>query len=235
MKLSVMIRGNNFLEADRFGFPMDGRDNVKSLLEKIVQPVRSLNPGARIFLVTYPSAALDEIKAALEPCELVLLDPKGSSQIETFKHGIKHIFEQDDCDAVLSVRFDLEFKKSFYSWDLQLSDDAIHFPWKEYLAAWRDHRRVGDAVHIIGRKALPDFYSGLTLCQVAGRKDLHLLYYMTRTLNGNLRFIEDGYWDSNTVYLNPECDNPLYRIFNRPKLDGYAPYTGRVVTEIRGE
>lgn len=126
MKLSVMIRGNNFLEADRFGFPMDGRDNVKSLLEKIVQPVRSLNPGARIFLVTYPSAALDEIKAALEPCELVLLDPKGSSQIETFKHGIKHIFEQDDCDAVLSVRFDLEFKKSFYSWDLQLSDDAIY-------------------------------------------------------------------------------------------------------------
>ncbi|WP_320195621.1 hypothetical protein RMR10_001145 [Agrobacterium rosae] len=235
MKLAILLRGNNFLEKDRYGYSMDARENAASLLEKFLLPIRLKYPETKLYLATYDSPILEELKELIAPCEVVMLDAAGSTQIETFKQGMRHVFENDDCDALLVTRFDLDFKKNFDDWNIQIDDSSVYFPFKETMIGWRDHQRVGDAVHIIGRKAMNDFFSAMIMNQLARRPDLHMLYYFMRTLNGNIRFIEDGHWDSNSMFANPECDNPLYMIFNRPRLETLAPYTGTMPREIRGE
>jgi len=235
MRLSILLRGNNFLEADRFGISMDGRKNIDSLVEKLINPIRRMSPGANVYLATYDSPALEEIQAKIGPCETILLNSEGSSQAETYKAGIKHVFGRDDLDALVVARFDLEFKKSFDTWPVKADENTIFFPWREYRDYWRDHRRVGDAVHIIGKNALAAFHNSIIMNQLSGRAHLHLLYYYLRTMHANLAFIEDGYWDSNTIFANPECDNPLYRIFNRPRLPQMASNSGMILHEIRAE
>jgi hypothetical protein len=235
MRLSVLLRGSHFLEADRFGMAMDGRNNVKSLVEKLINPIREMSPEAKIYLATYDSPALEEIQAQLGPCETILLKAEGSSQAETYKEGIKHVFGKDDFDALVVSRFDLQFRKSFDTWSVKPDDKTIFFPWREFRDYWRDHRRVGDAVHIIGRHALASFHDALIMNQLARRTHLHMMYYYLRTMRSELKFIEDGYWCSNTLFANPECDNPLYRIFNRPRLEHMASTTGMFLEEIRAE
>lgn len=230
-----MIRGHNFLEKDRFGFPMDARANVKSLIENLIEPVRAVSPGAKLYLVTYDSPALAEIREALAPEDCIVLDANGSSQCETYKEGLKHVFAQPDYDALVVARFDLDFRKKFDAWNLNVTENSILFPFKEFKFHWRDHRRVGDAVHVIGRNAISAFHSAIIMNQLTGRNHLHMMYYYLRTMHGELGFIEDGYWDSNTLFSNPECDNPLYKIFNRPRLDMEAPNTGMMIGEIKGE
>lgn len=235
MKLSVLIRGNNYLEKDRFGLPMDARQNADSIIKNILEPIRAITPDAKIYLATYHSPALDEVRAKFAPCELILLDAQGSSQAETYKEGLKQIFAKDDCDALVVTRFDLEFRKPFDAWNVAVDDECIYFPWKEYKSHWRDHYRVGDAVHIIGKKAMSKFYSALIMSQLSGRSHLHMMYYFLRTMHADLRFIEDGYWDSNTVCSNKECDNPLYKIYNRPKIATPSPAVTMQPGEILAE
>lgn len=235
MKVSILLRGHNFLDKDRYGYPLDALDNVDSLLEKLIIPVRNLYPDAKLFLATYESPILADLVQRYAPCELMLLNRDGSSQIDSYKQALKHVFEHDDCDALIVTRFDLAFKKSFPEWNVQVDDHTVIFPWKETLIGWRDHQRVGDTIHIIGRRAMSDFYSCLIMNGLARRPDLHLLYYFMRTLTGNIRFISEGHWDSNPLFANPECDNPLYTFSNRPRLQEFAPYTGMMPREIRGE
>lgn len=233
MRLSILLRGNNFLEADRFGLSMDARNNIDSLLEKLINPVRKMDPEARIYLATYDSPALHTIQQKIGPCELILLDAKGSNQAETFKAGVRHVFEQQKTDALIVSRFDLEFKKSFDEWNVQLDENAIYFPWREYRNHWRDHFRVGDAVHIIGKNAMARFYDSLIMSQLSGRTHLHLLFYFLRMMYPDLRFIEEGYWDSNTIFSNPECNNPLYQIHNRPRIDVASNGGDSFLMEVR--
>lgn len=235
MKVAILLRGNTFVEKDRYGFPMDARDNVASLLENFILPIRALYPEAKLYLATYDSPILADLTTQFEPCEPIILEAEDSSQIETFKVALKHIFETNDFDALIATRFDLAFRKSFSDWNLDIDDSTIYFPWKESLIGWRDHQRVGDAVHVIGRRVTNDFYSALIMNQLARRRDIHLLYYFLRLMTGNIRFIEPGYWDSNTLFANPECDNPLYRIFHRPKLADMAPHLGLMPREVKGE
>jgi hypothetical protein len=235
LRLSVLIRGNNYIEKDRFGLPMDARKNIDSIIENIVAPVRESNPDAKIYLATYDSPALAELQDKLGPCELIKLDAQGSSQIETYKEGLKHVFAQDEYDALAVIRFDLQFRKKITDWNVDISRDSIYFPVKEYKSYWRDHWRVGDAVHVIGKSAISHFYNAMIMNQLSGRAHLHLMYYFLRTMHANLRFIEDGYFDSNTLFANPECDNPLYKIFNRPRLTTPSPSMGMQLGEIQAE
>lgn len=232
MRLSVLLRGSNFLEADRFGLSMDGRNNIDSLIEKLINPVREKDPEAQIFLATYDSPALEEIQAKIGNCETVLIDQEGSTQLETYKAGIRKVFETGNFDSLIASRFDLEFKKPFDSWNVQLDENAIYFPFREYRNHWRDHFRVGDAVHIVGKNALPLLHDAIIMSQLARRKHMHLLYYYLRTMHRDLRFMEDGYWDSNTIFANPECNNPLYHIHNRPHLAQHGVGGSEFLSEI---
>jgi hypothetical protein len=214
---------------------MDGRDNATSLLDNVIGPIRAKNPDATIYLATYESPALADLREVFAPCELIILDRNGSSQLETYRAALTHISKNDDFDALVVIRFDTAFKKPFDAWNLKIERDSIHFPWKEYRDHWQHHRRVGDMIHVIGKAAIPDFLNGIAMNQMAGRGDLHLMYYYLRTMHENLKFIEDGYFDSNTLFANPECDNPLYTVFNRPRLAIMDDRYGTMSTEIMAE
>jgi len=230
-----MLRGHHLVEKDRFGNPMDARHNIQSLLDKLINPIRRMSPEAKVYLATYDSPALEEIKAQIGQCEVVLVKPEGSTQADTYKEGIRYVYGKGDFDALVVSRFDLKFKKSFDTWSVKPDNKTIFFPWREFLSYWRDHRRVGDAVHIIGKEALSDFHEALIMCRLAQRQHLHLMYYFLRTMRAELRFIEDGYWSSNTLFANPECDNPLYDIFNRSRLNEFSGTTGMILNEIKAE
>ncbi|SNB76385.1 hypothetical protein SAMN06265338_107152 [Rhodoblastus acidophilus] len=82
--------------------------------------------------------------------------------------------------------------------------------------------RSPDTVHIIGKKQVEPFIKTIEMCQRAGKSDLHYAYYYMRSVNGGvclddaaLKFIEEGFWDSNTLGDPPQSRNPLYRICNR--------------------
>lgn len=160
------------------------------------------------------------------PCELILLDLNGSSQAETYKEALKHVFQKTDFDALVVVRFDLAFKKPFDAWDLKTDINSIHFTWKEYRDYWCDHRKVGDAIHV-SRQAPPFPLSTMRADhEPAGRsrssaQDVLVIARCTTTEVYRGRLL-----DTNTLFANPECDNPLYTVFNRPRLTSMAGSTG---------
>jgi hypothetical protein len=223
-KLAILLRGHNFLEKDRFGYPMDSRKNMASLNTNLIKPILDLHPGSKIFFCTYDSLAVKELTEYFGPSKVILMDKNNDNQISTYKSAIKYLFNNEEFDAILATRFDLNFLKLFDTWEIEISRDTIYFPWREYSYNWNNHRRVGDSVHIIGINACHDFYNALTMCQLAKRDNLHLLFYFLRLSYPSLHFIEEGYWDSNTLFANKECSNPLYTIFNRPKLKNLANY-----------
>lgn len=183
-------------------------------------PVRNIDPGARVFLATYDSPVLTEVKRQIGPCETLLFDPKGSSQLETFKQALLRI--RNRFSVLVATRFDLEFQKPFDQWAVAPDENALFFPWREYEGLWANHNRVSDTVHIIGKNQVEPFIKTIEMCQLAGKSDLHYAYYYMRSVNGGmclddaaLKFIEDGFWDSNTMGDAPQARNPLYRICNR--------------------
>jgi hypothetical protein len=234
MKLSILLRGNTFIAKDRFGFSMDARHNAVSLKEQLINPIREIYPGAKLYLVTYDSPVLAEVSELLQPCELILLDAAGSSQLDSFKRGLTHVFDHDDFDALVATRFDVEFLKPFNQWGIDINQSTIYFPFKETSAGWRNSRTVGDTVHVIGRKSFTAFHRALLMAELARRKDMHLLYYFLRTMTAELGFIQDGYWDSNTMWADPECDNPLYKIFYR-KMSRRSPLRDTWMPEALSE
>lgn len=236
MKIAILIRGFHYLEKDRFGYSLDARLNIENLMSNVVEPVRRLYPDHLVVLSTYPSNHLDEIVERIGPDHTIVNDPASSSQINTYQAGIEYIFNNNkDIGAIICLRFDLEFKISIDQWNIVIDDRVIYFPWREYAYAWRDHRRVGDAIHILGRDGIHPFHRAMSMCGLAQRKDLHLMYYFLRPMHKHISFICQGHWDSNTMFGNAECDNPLYRISNRPRLPEVAPYLNMIFNELKTE
>lgn len=232
MKIALLVRGHNMLEKDRFGVPMDSRVCIETFLKLILAPLRALHE-VKVYFVTYQSPALQAWVDATTPERVLLLDAAQSSQISTFARGLKEIHDNDpEYDCIIATRFDLLYLKSFSDWRVNLNRDCLIFTWREYLAYWRDHRRVGDAIHIVGRNALPSFYTALQ-CVGLLRPNMHLMYYIVSTLYGNISFIEEGYWDSNTLFNEPEAFNPLYLICNRPRLDSASTNYNKFLGEIK--
>ena len=217
MKIAILLRGHAYLKNDRFGYPMDARTNYKNINENLIQPIKELHPNTQVFFSTYHSPAIEEISEKLQPSKIIFQELSYSSQISTYKSGIDYLLNNEDFDAIVATRFDLNFLKNFKQWNIEITKDNIYFPWKEYYSCWKNHRRVGDAIHIIGRNACTAFNDALTICQLS-KQDMHLLYYYLRLMHPSLHFIEKGYWDSNTLWGNRQAANPLYKIISRPKL-----------------
>jgi len=221
------------LETDRFGFPLDSRICIDRFIQYIVRPLESEHQ-VKVFFVTYDSPGLQAWVDAVKPELVTLLDVNNSSQISTFTRGLQDVYSRyPDLDSVIAVRFDLLYQKPFNEWGVKLGRDQIVFPWREYKYYWRDHKRVGDAIHIIGANAIPAFFNALQ-CLGIIRSHMHLMYYIVTLLYSDLSFIDDGFWDSNTLFNNPEAFNPIYQICNRPHLD-IAPSTlNQIIPEIQG-
>ena len=236
MAFAILIRGHNYLEKDRFGYPMDAADNINNIIDNIIIPIREKYPDSKVYLSTYHSPSLRKIINSIGECELIENNPSNSTQISTYLRGLEHIDKINSTySSIIALRFDLLFLKKFIDWGVDCDEDVVYFNWKEYRYNWNDHRRVGDAIHIIGKNCLSHFYNSLQMCTLAGRKDLHMMYYFMRTVWPYLEFIQEGYWDSNSLWNTNESDNPMYKIFNRPKLNLMPDYYGKIIQEIKAE
>jgi hypothetical protein len=222
MKIAILIRGFHFLDRDRFGFPMNGLHSLSSLEKYIINPLR-IDHDVKLFTATYPSPVNNELMKTLEPDYNILLDSKISSQIGTFLEGIDLISEKyPDLDKLVCTRFDLEYLKSVLTWNVWGQDNGIYLPWREYESFWNLHHRVGDAIHVIDKEFIDTFRKAIiNLDKMSG---LHKLYDELKKATDNIYFIEEGFYDSNSLYSNVECYNPLYRISNRPRLPIRQPY-----------
>lgn len=221
MKIAVLIRGFHWLEKDRYGFALDASRHLPSLVEKVLRPLREQH-SVEVFAVTYPSPIQDEVVSLLAPEHLILLDPKSSTQIKTYLRGLDEIQAAvtGPFDRLLITRFDLVFLKSVLDWNVW-DRTGIFFPWREYKALWNEHHRVGDAIHLVDWPSLPIFREAME--RLESRPDLHLFYQELEPCGQPLHFIEEGFYDSNTLFANRECANPLYRIGNRPRLHVASP------------
>lgn len=233
MNIALLVRGHNMLEKDRFGFPLDSRVCIERFIQFLLRPLQAEH-RVKIFFVTYDGPGVEAWVDATKPELVTLLDADKSNQIATFTRGLQDVYAHfQDLDCIVAVRFDLLYLKSFDEWGVKLSRDQIVFPWREYKYYWRDHKRVGDAIHIIGKNALPAFFNALQCIGIL-RPHMHLMYYIVTLLYPNLSFIDDGFWDSNTLFNNPECFNPIYQICNRPRLDIAPANLNHVIPEIQG-
>jgi hypothetical protein len=232
MKIAVLVRGFHWLEKDRYSFPLDARSLIPSLVEQVLQPLREQHT-VEVFAVTYPSPVQDEVLALLAPQHLAVLDPKDSSQITTYLHGLDMIrtaAAAQPFDRVLVTRFDLVYLRSALAWNVW-DRSGIFFPWREYESLWNEHHRVGDAIHLIDWPALPAFEQAVKHSE--GRPDLHLLYGELENCGQPRHFIEEGFYDSNTLFANRECANPIYRIGNRPRLRIASPTSSTWLRRLR--
>ena len=220
MKIALLLRGFHYLPKDRFGFPMDGCRHLESLQANIIEPLRARH-SLDLFLVTYPSPFLDDIIGSLKPRAVALADPKKSFQVTTYLEGVELIEKQEENYArIVCTRFDLRYLKSIDQWNIWNSE-GIFFPWREYEAAWEQEHFTGDAIHVVDGPYLARFKTGLAT--QPSKSDLHHLYDALAPLTSNLFFIESGFYDSNTMYWNKECWNPLYRIANRVRIPVSQP------------
>ena len=221
MNIAVLLRGFHYLARDRFGFPMDGRQYVESLERCILMPLRKEH-HVKVFVATYPSHVCDEMMDALHPDGKIILDSKTSNQVATFESGIELVSaECPEFDKVMCTRFDLSYLKSIVNWNVWLEDKGIYLPWREYESLWKQDHRVGDAIHVIDKGFVDMFVESLHSHR--SEPHLHGIYDDLAKKTDKLFFIEEGYFDSNTLYGNAECHNPLYRIGNRPRLPVREP------------
>jgi hypothetical protein len=221
MNIAVVDRGFHYLARDRFGFPMDGRQYVESLHRYILEPLRHEH-HVKVFVATYPSHICDEMMDALRPDGKLILDSKTSNQVATFGSGLELVSAQfPEFDKVICTRFDLSYLKSIVNWNVWREDKGIYLPWREYESLWKQSHRVGDAIHVIDKGFVGMFVESLH----AHRREphLHCIFDELSKKTDRLFFIEEGYFDSNTLYGNAECRNPLYRIGNRPQLPVREP------------
>lgn len=112
MKLGVLLRGHHFLEKDRCGYELDATSNIESLTENIFRPIKEMYPESKFGMVTYDSPILNSIKEKLDYFEVMQINKEGSSQLETYKQGIQFMKDNFEFDALVSIRFDLKFKKN---------------------------------------------------------------------------------------------------------------------------
>lgn len=233
MRIAVLVRGFHWLEKDRYGFPLDARSLVPSLVENVLRPLRERHE-VEVFAVTYASPVQEEVLALLAPEHLAVLDVKNSDQIKTYRHGLAMIraaAPPQPFDRVLVTRFDLIYLQSVLAWPIW-DRHGIFFPWREYESLWKDHHRVGDAIHLIDWPALAAFQHALE--NLAGRPDLHQLYDELEQSGQTRHFIEEDFYDSNTLFANRECANPIYRIGNRPRLRVASPTSSGWMRRLRG-
>lgn len=221
MNIAVLLRGFHYLARDRFGFPMDGRQYVESLERCILAPLRKEH-HVKVFVATYPSHICGEMIDALRPDGKIILDSKTSNQVATFGSGIELVSAQfPEFDKVICTRFDLSYLKPIVNWNVWREDKGIYLPWREYESLWKQTHRVGDAIHVIDKGFVDIFVESLHAHR--GESHLHCIFDDLAKKTDRLFFIEEGHFDSNTLYGNAECRNPLYRIGNRPRLPVREP------------
>jgi hypothetical protein len=233
MRIAVLLRGFHFIEKDRFGFPMNGVDYLESFFINVINPLKNENE-VKLYTATYPSPISEAILAKLNPHGNIYLDPQVCNQRKTLLEGLKLVVKDfPECERLICTRFDLDYVGPIDKWNIWKNCEGVFLPWREYELLWMDHHRVGDAIHVVDKVHFDDFSSAVSLDIDSG--DMHKLHDALIARTKNVYFIEEGFYDSNTLYGNVECRNPIYKIGNRPRLFIGQPHLLGKNSELRAE
>lgn len=193
----------------------DYRRSLSSHRRYLLEPLRHRYGSADVFLVTYAVPESPDWERAREGLvrdyrpDLLRVLPEGPTQRDTAVTAIDAVIAAHrfrDYALVVMTRFDLTFKKCPLDHGV-FDRERINFLWREWNeAAWEDHRRVPDCVHLVPGRLLSEFRTGLASADGDGRC-LHTIWLKIPTPD---LWVMDptGFTDSNTDV----ADNPVYEI-----------------------
>ena len=204
----MLFRSHHF-GPDRFGHHRDARICFDSISKEIIQPLKIIYNAVDTYLVTFPSPITEQILRFFNP-KKYFIDDHGMlrSQKVTMLKGLD-LFEEE-YDRYFIFRFDLNYKKPIDKWKIW-SDKGIYLPWREYYHLWRQHNRVGDMLHIT------DYLEKFRLAIKMDDGRSHTFHHIYNHIDSDfVRFICDGFYDSDTSKHCHESLNPLYYLLHRP-------------------
>lgn len=217
MKFAILLRGFHAMERDRHGFRQDYRESIDSYRESVLKPLQQRGT-VDVYLATYPQAPKAELEAAFQPKAMWLGDPKQSTQVESFCHGLDLIINSGiQYDRIICTRFDLRYLKPINDWDIWHETQHVYLLWREHPIWWERFKTTGDFIHVIDAPYVKGFREALEYFG-RSRTDLHPFYSSLKKYCGEPRFMDQGFYTSDPMYSSRYCKNPLYRIPHRPDL-----------------
>eukprot|EP00743_Colponemidia_sp_Colp-15_P003559 GILK01003840.1.p1 GENE.GILK01003840.1~~GILK01003840.1.p1 ORF type:complete len:336 (+),score=37.23 GILK01003840.1:59-1066(+) len=233
VRVAFLFRGYHYLENYQSkgggGVPVtqDYRACMKNIRHMLLDPIKQ-KAQLDIFVVTYGSKIQDEMLADLKPEKHLILNAGAETLKSAFEKGMQMIVDTGvEYDHIVIVRFDQVWKKSILTWPFWADQNYdVMLPWREFDHLWRDHFRVGDCVHVVRGRWAKTFIEGLRKHNFP--RDLHDIYRRLRFEFGEtmtIRFLEQGFYDSNTEHNSHMSNNPLYVIMFRKYYgpDGMPP------------
>lgn len=219
-KCAIMLRGHHH-RIDRYGNQVDSRSAVSSYQQQIIQPLKKQFEQVDIFLCTHPSHVETEIVKTYEPVGCYI-DHDGWCY--TQKHMMFKalaMLRGSDYDKYFILRFDCLWKKPVTEWDVWLPGDNAYIPWREYHHLWMEGYRVGDQLHVVDGNCLQGFADSLVFHHREADMNFHYIYDPLVHMLGRdkVKFMCEGYFDSDPIKPTPLANNPLFYILGRmPKV-----------------
>lgn len=241
MNACLILRGHHFYEKkigerntseermanspEKFDF----RDCFPSLKRNIIDV---LGNNVDCYITTYESQINHELFNFVEGIKNIsYLSEKKCSQMHTFYHAIKDV----PCkyDVYVICRFDLLYKNLLTKFlHLEEEEEAIYCTWKETQHLWNGHNRIGDALFVVkGKESFKIFKDSLidyidlnntetTKTAKNGEifypsRSAHYFYPFLEKNGATIKFLVDGFFDTNTSFPRQDCNNPIYVMYGR--------------------
>lgn len=210
MKIAILFRGFHYYENKNIvrgahitrQRTFDYRDCFQNIKNNIIIPLRK-NHEVDIYLVTYHSPIEQQLGNNFKYIKFV---PFSNTQKQTLIAGLEFV-KNVKYDRVIVLRLDLVYKKPIIKWNIPFEKNTVYLPWREYKHLWNKQRRTGDTIFIVD-SCLGEFIH--VLKQI---NNTHVIY---NKLKMNVKFICNGFYDSNTTHKSAMSNNPIYRMYGRP-------------------
>lgn len=187
-KIGVLIRGITEGRSARQNKDWNlTKDNVK---EYLIDPIGDC---CNIYITTYQTNNLENIRAFYDPKKLNVLGFQGSNQLDTMIKALIDI-QDEDLDFIVVIRFDTEYLQKIDTFEFDF--DKFNFLFKEK-NSWDTHKFISDNFFAFPKKHLQTFIDALRAEQSKPSRefhDLHNSYNRLKDIIGeeSIHFVFDG-------------------------------------------
>lgn len=212
MSSAVLFRGYAHREPGKIrSWGCDWRPCLGSQRKFLIEPIADRYGYPDIFLTTYATPFLEEVKSDYDCGDRIVLSPEGSTQGQVVAEGLRIIAEASDksYDFVAVCRFDLRLMLCPLS--PRLVPDRVNFLWREWEEAlWLDHNRIGDAIFFMPGSLVAGFRRGVLEAEKEISPEpkqsyldgLHKIYRsVARNVGGMVHVMDDSYKCTNTPVM----------------------------------